>query len=90
MAKAYEFNWRPSVPDRLLKGDYFDRWDEVRKRKYLFSILFKMFKKIIKETGQIDQNVLFRCDEYGFFLHWQPDGKVNFKLFFLSTRMIQK
>ena len=29
MAKSFEFNWRPSVPDRLLKGDCFDRWDEV-------------------------------------------------------------
>ena len=29
MAKAYEFNWKPQVPERLLKGDLFDRWDEV-------------------------------------------------------------
>ena len=29
MAKPYEFNWRPNVPDRLLKGEPFDRWEEV-------------------------------------------------------------
>jgi hypothetical protein len=36
MAKAYEFNWRPTVPDRLLKGDFFDRWDEVNKKILFF------------------------------------------------------
>lgn len=29
MAKSFEFNWRPLVPDRLLNGDLFDRWEEV-------------------------------------------------------------
>lgn len=29
MAKSYEFNWQPVVPNRLLKGELFDRWDEV-------------------------------------------------------------
>jgi hypothetical protein len=36
MAKAFDFNWRPSVPSRLIKGDLFDRWDEVKKELFLF------------------------------------------------------
>lgn len=28
MSKAYNFDWQIEVPPRLLKGDYFDRWDE--------------------------------------------------------------
>lgn len=55
MSKAYEFNWRPNVPARLLKGELFDRWEE--------------------ETGLLEENVLFRIDEFGFFLYWQPEGK---------------
>ena len=47
MSKPYEFNWRPIVPDRMLKGEIFDRWEE--------------------ETGILEENVLFRVDEYGFF-----------------------
>lgn len=30
MAKEYQFNWRTKVPDALLKGAYFDRYDDVR------------------------------------------------------------
>lgn len=63
MSKPYEFNWRPLIPDRLLKGEIFDRWEE--------------------ETGILEENVLFRVDEYGFFLYWQPEGKV-------SSRKIKK
>ena len=29
MAKAFDFLWRVPVPDHLLKGAIFDRWDEV-------------------------------------------------------------
>jgi len=29
MAKAFDFQWRIPVPEILLKGDVFDRWDEV-------------------------------------------------------------
>ena len=32
MAKAFDFLWRIPVPDHLLKGAIFDRWDEVRPR----------------------------------------------------------
>ena len=28
MSKPNEFNWRPQIPERLLKGEVFDRWDE--------------------------------------------------------------
>jgi len=28
MSKAYNFDWHIEVSPRLLKGDYFDRWDE--------------------------------------------------------------
>lgn len=28
MSKAYNFDWQIEVSPRLLKGDYFDRWDE--------------------------------------------------------------
>lgn len=28
MSKAYNFDWQIEVPARLLKGDYFDRWDD--------------------------------------------------------------
>ena len=28
MSKEYNFDWQIEVPARLLKGDYFDRWDE--------------------------------------------------------------
>jgi phosphatidylinositol phospholipase C, beta len=55
MSKQYEFNWRPNVPQSLLKGELFDRWED--------------------ETGILEENVLFRVDEYGFFLYWQPEGK---------------
>lgn len=55
MAKSYEFNWQPVVPNRLLKGELLDRWEE--------------------ETGLLEENVIFRVDEYGFFLYWQPEGK---------------
>ena len=30
MAKEYQFNWRTKVPEALLKGAYFDRYDDVR------------------------------------------------------------
>jgi phosphatidylinositol phospholipase C beta len=55
MSKQIDFNWRPNLPNRLLKGEIFDRWEE--------------------ENGFIEENVLFRVDEYGFFLYWQADGK---------------
>ena len=29
-----------------------------------------------KENGFIEENVIFRVDEFGFFLYWQPEGKV--------------
>uniref|UniRef100_A0A914DIC6 Phosphoinositide phospholipase C n=1 Tax=Acrobeloides nanus TaxID=290746 RepID=A0A914DIC6_9BILA len=28
MAKEYQFNWRPQIPEILLKGDVFDRYDD--------------------------------------------------------------
>lgn len=28
MAKEYQFSWRPKVPDKLLEGDCFDRFDD--------------------------------------------------------------
>jgi hypothetical protein len=37
MAKSYEFNWQPVIPNRLLKGELFDRWDEVIKSKIVYS-----------------------------------------------------
>lgn len=55
MSKPYEFNWKPHIPDRLTKGELFDRWEE--------------------ETGILEENVIFRVDEYGFFLYWQPENK---------------
>ncbi|CAF1196480.1 unnamed protein product, partial [Didymodactylos carnosus] len=55
MAKVYNFDWQIEVAERLMKGDYFDRWDE--------------------ESGSYEQNCLFRVDCYGFFIHWQSDGK---------------
>lgn len=36
MSKPFEFNWRPLVPERLLKGEEFDRWDEVSDRNFNF------------------------------------------------------
>ncbi len=30
MAKFFDFNWKLDVPKRLLDGDYFDKWDDVR------------------------------------------------------------
>jgi len=30
MAKVYDFQWQVTVPDMLLNGDIFDRWQEVR------------------------------------------------------------
>ena len=55
MSKAYNFDWRIEVSPRLLKGDYFDRWDE--------------------ENGSLEQNCLFRVDNYGFFIYWQSEGR---------------
>lgn len=41
MSKPYEFNWRPNVPNRFLKGELFDRWDEVSQIKTnSFFVLF--------------------------------------------------
>ncbi len=28
MSKQIDFNWRPNVPNRLLKGEVFDRWED--------------------------------------------------------------
>jgi hypothetical protein len=42
MSKPTEFNWRPNVPERLLKGELFDRWEEV--------IIFLLHLKIISFT----------------------------------------
>jgi hypothetical protein len=42
MAKSYEFNWRPTVPERLLKGDLFDRWDEVS--VYFLFVFLRIYK----------------------------------------------
>ena len=28
MSKATEFNWRPNLSNRLLKGELFDRWED--------------------------------------------------------------
>jgi len=55
MSKAYNFDWCIEVSPRLLKGDYFDRWDE--------------------ENGSLEQNCLFRVDNYGFFIYWQSEGR---------------
>jgi hypothetical protein len=48
MAKPYEFNWRPTVPEKLQKGDFFDRWEDVNKTLdeniiFLAQQLFKLF-----------------------------------------------
>jgi hypothetical protein len=29
MAKEYQYNWRMKIPDQLLQGDIFDRYDDV-------------------------------------------------------------
>ena len=76
MSKYYEFNWRPNVPERLLKGDFFDRWDEVKFFKMNFKPKLIFLNSFFQEAGIIEQNVLFKCDEYGFFLCWQAEGKV--------------
>lgn len=36
-----------------------------------------------KETGILEENVMFRVDEYGFFLYWQPEGKVIKRAYYL-------
>jgi len=38
MAKAFDFQWQISVPDCLLQGARFDRWEEVSQR---LSVHFK-------------------------------------------------
>jgi hypothetical protein len=37
MAKEYQFSWRSAVPEALLKGAYFDRYEEVGDCLYLHS-----------------------------------------------------
>ena len=32
MAKQFDFQWQIPVPEFLLQGAYFDRWEEVRKK----------------------------------------------------------
>jgi hypothetical protein len=39
-------------------------------------LIFLQYKRL-KDEGLIEQDILFRCDEYGFFLYWQADGKVK-------------
>lgn len=39
MAKAYEFNWHRPVPDFMLAGEYFDRFDEVSKMLSSYFVL---------------------------------------------------
>lgn len=29
MAKLYDFQWQKDVPESLLQGSFFDRWEEV-------------------------------------------------------------
>ncbi|KPM06056.1 1-phosphatidylinositol 4,5-bisphosphate phosphodiesterase-like protein 1 [Sarcoptes scabiei] len=63
MTKAYEFNWRRSVPEELLSGSFFDVWEEV----FIGS----------KEKGEIiyEQDALVKVDEFGFFIYWKSEGK---------------
>jgi len=76
MSKPYDFNWQPSVPTRLLKGELFDRWEDVSLNLFQDTETnFFLIYIIIQETGLLEENVLFRIDEYGFFLYWQTEGK---------------
>ena len=34
-----------------------------------------VFVTLSKENGYMEENVVFRVDEFGFFLYWQPEGK---------------
>lgn len=46
MAKAFDFQWRIPVPERLQKGDICERWDEVSypcERLYLQLLQFLSF-----------------------------------------------
>ncbi len=36
MAKLYDFQWQIAVPETLLQGASFDRWEEVRDQKLVF------------------------------------------------------
>ena len=42
--------------------------------------------KQFKETGILEENVMFRVDEYGFFLYWQPEGKVIERAYYLLIK----
>lgn len=55
MAKQYDFNWRREVPEALMNGALFDRYDE--------------------DTATLEQNCLFKVDEYGFFIYWKSEGR---------------
>lgn len=35
----------------------------------------ELFDRWDEENGSLEENVLFRIDEYGFFLYWQAEGR---------------
>lgn len=37
-----------------------------------------------KENTEYEPNCLFKVDEYGFFIYWKSDGKVDFPSHYLS------
>lgn len=39
-----------------------------------------------KETTEYEPNCMFKVDEYGFFISWKSDGKVNAIIFISFTK----
>jgi len=39
MAKVFDFQWQIPVPDFLLQGACFDRWEEVRSSLCVWSVI---------------------------------------------------
>lgn len=63
MAKSFGFQWQRPVPDTLLQGSRFDRWEEISQNG------------LRTEIGVYEPGCFVKVDAYGFFIYWKSDGK---------------
>jgi len=45
-------------------------------RAYLFTVLTSLFF-CLQESSALEPSCVVKVDEYGFFIYWKSDGKVN-------------
>ena len=68
MAKEYQFSWKCKIPEQLLQGDVFDRYDDVS----LESILSYSF---VGDGVSWICRVTVKFEDMGFYIVWEPKGR---------------